>query len=71
MLRKARDAERFFALAYDSVRLWRRPDIWFNSNGDPVANRTIKETGGETVVTTTSVAGEVLHTLHIDAVGIP
>lgn len=46
-------------------------DIWFNSNGDPIANRSIKEAGGETVVTTTSFGGEVLHTLHIDAVGLP
>jgi Ca2+-binding RTX toxin-like protein len=46
-------------------------DIWFNSNGDRITNRTITEAGGETIVTTSSFAGEVLHTLHIDAVGLP
>lgn len=63
------DVDRIVGFNAAEDQVW--SDIWFNSNGDPIANRTIKEAGGETVVTTSSFAGEVLHTLHIDAVGLP
>jgi len=63
------DTDRIVGFNSAEDQVW--SDIWFNSNGDPIANRNIKEVGGETVVTTTSFAGQVLHELHIDAVGLP
>jgi len=53
------------------ARIRSEGNIWFNSNGDRIANRTINEAGGETVVTTSTFSGETIHTLHIDAVGLP
>jgi hypothetical protein len=46
-------------------------NFWTDSNGDPIADRTITEQAGGTIVTTTAFSGETLHTLHIDQVGIP
>jgi hypothetical protein len=63
------DVDRIVGFNSAEDQVW--SDIWFNSNGNPIANRTIKEVGGETIVTTTSFVGQVLHELHIDAVGIP
>ncbi|GEO43649.1 hypothetical protein SAE02_77970 [Skermanella aerolata] len=63
------DVDRIVGFNAAEDQVW--GDIWFNSNGDPIANRSITEAGGETVVTTSSFAGEVLHELRIDAVGIP
>ncbi|QQP93993.1 hypothetical protein IGS68_35030 (plasmid) [Skermanella sp. TT6] len=46
-------------------------EMWGDSQGDPIANRTITEANGHTIVKTTSFSGTVLHTLDIDAVGLP
>lgn len=45
--------------------------IWWDSQGTPLSNRTITEADGQTTVTTTAFDGEVIHTLLIDAVGLP
>jgi hypothetical protein len=63
------DTDRIVGFNAAEDQVW--GDGWFNSNGDPITNRTIKEVGAETIVTTTSFAGQVLHELHIDAVGLP
>jgi Ca2+-binding RTX toxin-like protein len=45
--------------------------LWSDSNGTPVADRSITEQDGHTIVTTTAMDGTVTHTLDIDAVGLP
>lgn len=45
--------------------------LWSDGNGDPVANRSIAESAGHTIVTTTDFSGDVVHTLDIDAIGLP
>lgn len=45
--------------------------LWEDSQGNDIARRTITETNGHTIVTTKSFSGTVLHTLDIDAVGLP
>ena len=62
------DVDRIVGFIAAEDQVW--GDIWFNSNGDRITNRTITEAGGETIVTTTSFAGQVLHELHIDEVGL-
>jgi Ca2+-binding RTX toxin-like protein len=46
-------------------------DFWTDSDGNAIAERNIVEQMGQTVVTTSSFSGETLHTLYIDAIGIP
>lgn len=46
-------------------------ELWFTSQGDPNNRLTVTESDGHSTLTTTNVAGDVVQTTIVDAVGIP
>ena len=45
-------------------------DFWASPMGDTIGTRTITEAGGWSTITTTNNAGDLIHTMEVDAVGL-